>query len=46
MRGQRGWTQEEVAERALMATPVLQRIEAAASNVTLTTVGAVVQGLG
>jgi transcriptional regulator with XRE-family HTH domain len=44
LREQNGWTQEEAADRAWMATPLLQRIEAASSNVTLTTLARLCKG--
>lgn len=46
LREQEGWTQEEAAERAAMATPLLQRVEAASANVTLTTLARLSRGFG
>ena len=44
LREERAWTQEEAAERARMATPLLQRVEAGATNATLITVAKLCDG--
>ncbi|MFC1611050.1 helix-turn-helix domain-containing protein [Myxococcota bacterium] len=44
MRTRNGWTQEEAALRASMATQVYQRIEAGSTNVTLTTLSRLCDG--
>ena len=44
LREQNGWTQEVAAEHASLATPLLQRIEAGSSNVTITTIARLCKG--
>ena len=46
LRQARKWTQEEAAHQTGMSTRLFQRIEAGDSNVTLTTLARLVDGVG
>lgn len=46
LRASRGLTQEEAAARCDMAVQLIQRIEAGKTNLTLTTIARVCEGLG
>jgi transcriptional regulator with XRE-family HTH domain len=46
LREERSWTQEEAADRSRMATPLFQRLEAAATNATLITLSKLCEGFG